>query len=299
MCPDGEETCELTNASNSQREAEASTKKLCALVERVLLENQDLRRRITGLAREGSLLSTAELMERSEDDAVTIRPSTMESPGGTAPDDTIVAFAFDFDPDLQASLVYSRSAKRAGDKQSIFSTTSTALQSAALSLFSNLSLSQISNISWYALPIYASDLSNSDMYNFGDEGVEQSTRTRNDSSLPTDSSLPAENLLLRLFEARQRRLALQQEAFAGVSSPHLESREDESSAKRLRHRDPLYYDGTSPPLSSPPVLHTRKRPPSPLTQRLGRVRMRQRLSKVAVETDFGHRPAAQSKQLTS
>ncbi|KAM0541928.1 hypothetical protein ACHAO7_010229 [Fusarium culmorum] len=49
--------------------------------------------------------------------------------------------------------------------------TSTALYTTALSLLSKLSLSQASNIAFYAIPVYSSDLSNSECYVFGDEGA--------------------------------------------------------------------------------------------------------------------------------
>jgi hypothetical protein len=48
---------------------------------------------------------------------------------------------------------------------------SSAMQSAALSAFSNLSLPQISYISFYALPGFTAHLSNSEQYVFGERGV--------------------------------------------------------------------------------------------------------------------------------
>lgn len=79
------------------------------------------------------------------------------------------AMGFTFDRDLQESRVYRRALP--GDGPSRTSLASSALYTTAMSLFSQLSLSQVSHISFYALPIYCSDLSNSWLYVFGDEGM--------------------------------------------------------------------------------------------------------------------------------
>ncbi|KAF2812713.1 uncharacterized protein BDZ99DRAFT_474833 [Mytilinidion resinicola] len=72
-----------------------------------------------------------------------------------------------YEQDLQASRVYKKSAKH----HSFSSFTSSVAHSATLSVFSSLSLSQVSYISFYALPVYATDLSNSDQYMFGEQGA--------------------------------------------------------------------------------------------------------------------------------
>lgn len=81
--------------------------------------------------------------------------------------------AFTLDSDLQASRVYRRAAVI--DRHSLTSTTSTALYTTALSVFSNLRLSQISNLSCYALPIYAMDIRNSQHYVFGEDSARTMT----------------------------------------------------------------------------------------------------------------------------
>ena len=79
------------------------------------------------------------------------------------------AINFAFEHDLVSSRVYRRALP--SDHPSMTSLTSSALYTTAMSLFSHLSLSQVSNISFYALPVYCTDLSHSELYVFGDQGV--------------------------------------------------------------------------------------------------------------------------------
>nr|RBQ97623.1 hypothetical protein FVER53263_00125 [Fusarium verticillioides] len=130
--------------------------------------------RIRGLEREGSIIA-----ESRRDDVSTLR-QTRGSKSVSFIDTQASAIKFTFDQDLQASRVYNRAIGR----QSMTSLTSTALYTTALSLFSNLSLSQVSNISFYALPVYSSDLSNSGCYIFGEEGA----LVKSDSSQAPKSS---------------------------------------------------------------------------------------------------------------
>ncbi|CZR32655.1 uncharacterized protein FPRO_01975 [Fusarium proliferatum ET1] len=158
----------------TMKEAQSSTRHLCTLVEELLQSNHDLASRIRGLEREGSIIA-----ESRRDDVSTFR-QTRGSKSISFIDTQASAIKFTFDQDLQASRVYNRAIGR----QSMTSLTSTALYTTALSLFSNLSLSQVSNISFYALPIYYNDLSNSDCYVFGEEGA----LVRSDSSQAPKSS---------------------------------------------------------------------------------------------------------------
>lgn len=152
--------------SHSMQEAESSTRRLCTLVEQVLQSNQNLAARINGLEREGSILSEGVSRIEPRDDASTVRQtriskafSFIETEGD--------ALRFTFEQDLYASRVYNKAVNR----HSISSLTSTALYATAMSVFSKLSLSQVSNISFYALPVYAFDLVNSGCYVFGEEGA--------------------------------------------------------------------------------------------------------------------------------
>ncbi|EXL45948.1 hypothetical protein FOCG_11942 [Fusarium oxysporum f. sp. radicis-lycopersici 26381] len=163
----------------TMKEAQSSTHHLCNLVEELLQSNQDLASRIRGLEREGSIIA-----ESRRDDVSTLR----QARGSKSPsfiDTQASAIKFTFDQDLQASRVYNRAIGR----QSMTSLTSTALYTTALSLFSNLSLSQVSNISFYALPVYSNDLSNNECYVFGEEGAV----VRSDSSQAPKSSTSQQN----------------------------------------------------------------------------------------------------------
>ncbi|RKL36722.1 hypothetical protein BFJ72_g8271 [Fusarium proliferatum] len=194
----------------TMKEAQSSTRHLCALVEELLQSNQDLASRIRGLEREGSIIA-----ESRRDDVSTFR-QTRGSKSVSFIDTQASAIKFTFDQDLQASRVYNRAIGR----QSMTSLTSTALYTTALSLFSNLSLSQVSNISFYALPVYSNDLSNSDCYVFGEEGAlvrsgsfeaprpsPSPRKTQNgadDSAPPTNDAQTPSRLLGRFARRRKR-----------------------------------------------------------------------------------------------
>lgn len=191
------------------KEAQNSTRHLCALVQELLQSNQDLASRIRGLEREGSIIA-----ESRRDDVSTLR-QTPSSQSVSFLDTQASAIKFTFDQDLQASRVYNRAINR----RSMTSLTSTALYTTALSLFSNLSLSQVSNISFYALPVYSNDLSNSDCYVFGEEGalvksdssqapesssLQQNTQTRADNNFPPTNQDQAPSRLLGRFARRRK-----------------------------------------------------------------------------------------------
>ncbi|KAF5558561.1 nicotinamide mononucleotide permease [Fusarium mexicanum] len=188
---------------------QCSTRHLCTLVQELLRSNQDLASRIRGLEREGSIIA-----ESRRDDFSTLR-QTRGSKSVSFIDTQASAIKFTFDQDLQASRVYNRAIGR----QSMASLTSTALYTTALSLFSNLSLSQVSNISFYALPVYSNDLSNSDCYVFGEEGAlgrsnssqapksspsQQKTQNRAENIPPLTNQAPAPSRLLGRFARRRK-----------------------------------------------------------------------------------------------
>lgn len=191
-------------------EAQSSTRHLCKLVEDLLQSNQDLASRIRGLERDGSIIA-----ESRRDDVSTLR-QTKGSKSVSFIDTQASAIKFTFDQDLQASRVYNRSIGR----QSMTSLISTALYTTALSLFSNLSLSQVSNISFYALPVYSNDLSNSDCYIFGEEGAlvrsgsfeaprpspsPQKTQNGADDGVPPTNEAQIPSRLLGRFARRRKK----------------------------------------------------------------------------------------------
>ncbi|KAI1307103.1 hypothetical protein F5Y03DRAFT_383875 [Xylaria venustula] len=150
----------------SMDEAKSCTQKLCVLVERMLESNQDLAERIRGLEREGSIISKARSEIIPGDDASTIRQASATSRSMLKTEDNLIK-RFAFEDDLETSRVYNKAIYR----HSQLSLTSTALHTTALSVFSKLSLSQVSGISFYALPVCAIDLHNSELYVFGEEGA--------------------------------------------------------------------------------------------------------------------------------
>jgi len=153
-------------------------------MEQVLASNQDLASRIRGLEREGSIFS-----QEARDNASTIQPHSRQRPSSFI-EKEIAALRFTFDGDLEASRVYNRAIL---NRHSMSSFTSTALYATAMSVFSKLSLSQVSNISFYALPVYSDDLSNSHFYVFGDEGAIQRLAVKGSSS-STESGASAQSL---------------------------------------------------------------------------------------------------------
>src|SRR3569833_1444260 len=182
------------------QEAENSTRRLCALVEAALNTNQELAERIRGLEREGSIIAET---TAGRDDVSTIRQTSASKTVSFIETDRL-ALKFTFDQDLQASRVYIRAVQ---NRQSMTSLTSTALYTTALSVFSNLSLSQGSNLSFYALPIYSLDLSTSHCYIFGEEGAMHSIEEDGRATQPIDESKRPEPRQ-RLSKSRAPRTAI-------------------------------------------------------------------------------------------
>ncbi|KAJ0107714.1 hypothetical protein J7T55_010321 [Diaporthe amygdali] len=141
-----------------------------------ILQCPDLAAKIDGLEREGSIIA------QSEAQSIASREHRSGALSGISliAQNTRFSLRFSFDRDLETSRVYNNANKR----DSMASTSSTALHATALSMFSKLSLSQLSNISFYALPIYSNDLSNSQCYIFGEEGALQSDTTAQPPSAP-------------------------------------------------------------------------------------------------------------------
>lgn len=147
-------------------EAQSCTQNLCVLVEQMLESNRDLAERIRGLECQGSIISKVPSSATLGDDTSTLKRASITGDDISPPDELQVT-RFAFEDDLESSHVYNKAIYR----HSQLSLTSTALHNTALSVFSKLSLSQISCISSYALPICAIDLSNSEFYVFGEGGA--------------------------------------------------------------------------------------------------------------------------------
>ncbi|KAI0421682.1 hypothetical protein F5X98DRAFT_329061 [Xylaria grammica] len=150
----------------SMQEAQSCTQKLRVLVEQILESNRGLAERIGSLEREGSIISRARSDMIPADNASTMRRVSATRGNKLEPGDMLVK-RFAFEQDLESSRAYAEAVYR----HSQLSVTSTALYTTALSVFSKLSLSQVSSISFYALPVYATDLHNSELYVFGEDGA--------------------------------------------------------------------------------------------------------------------------------
>ncbi|KAI9694371.1 MAG: hypothetical protein M1820_008971 [Bogoriella megaspora] len=148
---------------DSLKEAESSNKHLCSLVGEVLQSNEDLALRMLTLEEERSMGAGGSMSRVDSADGSLMNQSAIAMPNDF-PRKTADPFGFAFDGDLQTSRVYNR-AKRL----SISSVRSSALYSSAMSTLSRLSLSEVSIISFYALPVRSSDLSNSHNYIFGED----------------------------------------------------------------------------------------------------------------------------------
>lgn len=175
-------------SSKSNQEAENSITRLCALVEQVVISNQDLSARLRRLERGQSHFSLDAGNPRSvlEDDALTIRPQVGHQTGHDVIPSSTDTIGFAFDPILQTSRVYSNCRFR----HSQSSLTSSARQTVARSSFSSLSLSDISNISVFSLPIYAIDITNSKWYTFGPSFSIPSHVQQTPSSILTPATPP-------------------------------------------------------------------------------------------------------------
>ena len=134
---------------------------LCELTAKALQSNEDLAMRIDRLETE-SVLNLDTATRPTPDNAVETKLHT-----GKLTEEEVPTCTTPFEKELQESRVYNMRPKRF----SMSSLTSSAVHSTALSSLSGMSLSQVSCISFYALPVYAKDLSNSEQYVFGEQGA--------------------------------------------------------------------------------------------------------------------------------
>jgi hypothetical protein len=81
-------------------------------------------------------------------------------------------FGFVFEEELNGTWVYQRAARKMDGSSSIISS---AGRTASWSMLTGLSLSDISNIAVLALPIYAEEISNRELYQFGEIDIDALT----------------------------------------------------------------------------------------------------------------------------
>ncbi|KAF5535701.1 Rho guanine nucleotide exchange factor scd1 [Fusarium phyllophilum] len=144
--------------SDSQGGAEESQQKLIASVDNLLRGNTDPSRRMMALENTIDTMSRRRATIQSTRDTDALGRKSTSSWRSSL-------FEFDFEHDLKLSRVY-RHAKR--DTMD-FSARSSVARTHAWSCLSGISLSEISNISVLALPLYVEDISNPQHYDFGQE----------------------------------------------------------------------------------------------------------------------------------
>ncbi|CVK98811.1 uncharacterized protein FMAN_08425 [Fusarium mangiferae] len=147
--------------SDSLARAEESQQQLIAAVNMLLRDNTDLSRRMMGI--ENTIDTSRATIQFTRDIDVQGWKSTSSRRSSV--------FEFDFEHDLKLSRVY-RQAKR--DTMD-FSARSSVARTHAWSSLSGISLSDISDISVLALPLYVEDISNPQHYNFGQESIQPTT----------------------------------------------------------------------------------------------------------------------------
>ncbi|KAF2832706.1 hypothetical protein CC86DRAFT_401453 [Ophiobolus disseminans] len=148
----------------SDAEASRSQSTLEAMVEQLLLSNRQLCRRLRNLE---DVLDASSFVARGNDNAslfsraesttsATRRLSARETPSMIK----AISMRYAFEDDLESSRVYRMVKKDACDHSLI----SSAIRTQTWSIFSGLSLAEISNISVVALPLYVDDIKDGGQY---------------------------------------------------------------------------------------------------------------------------------------
>ncbi|KAM0382396.1 hypothetical protein ACHAPY_004388 [Fusarium culmorum] len=156
--------------SDSDRSATQHHEQLSANINLLLESNQSLSRRLMNLE---EAMDTATIASRRmsfltlvEDTSQGIA-SEQSHPSIAETDSTIGVSKFDFEDDLEASRAYRRAQRDTMD----FSFRSSIARSNSWSVFSGLSLGDISIMAVIALPVYQEDLANPEHYDFGNDPV--------------------------------------------------------------------------------------------------------------------------------
>ncbi|KAF7513794.1 hypothetical protein GJ744_007845 [Endocarpon pusillum] len=146
--------------------AEDSVKHLEGLVENMLTGHERLAQRLASF--ETTVAPSIDIQTQRDDARLSTTSSIREN-----------QFGFVFEEALKKSWVYQRAARNIDGSSSLFSS---AGRTASWSILTGLSLSDISNIAVLSLPIYAEDISNREMYQFGEVDIDTLKR---DHSLKT------------------------------------------------------------------------------------------------------------------
>jgi hypothetical protein len=168
----------LIYLSESDREAEQSQQSLLLLVQQLVENNVEISQRLKALEttletesiltacfRNGNTVETGDSADAITDQPLEISRRTTTTPMILDSSSTglpTIGFHSAFESDLNDSRVY----KRMQPYECDVSFTSSAVRSHSWSVFSGLSLSQISSISVIALPVYSRELFNKEWYEF-------------------------------------------------------------------------------------------------------------------------------------
>ncbi|KAF2801315.1 uncharacterized protein BDZ99DRAFT_483808 [Mytilinidion resinicola] len=177
----------------SDLEASQSQSQLNFQVEKLLSNNEELCKRLRNLedtfdarntlTRRLEDASIYEDNEEADSQTITTRRPMTERLGGPVMQTDIIRFAFE--SDLETSRVY----RNAQSSHCDASFASSVARTNAWSIFSGLSLADVSVISVIALPVYSVDIENRQWYTFGD--VDKVS----DSLAPVAVTMPLEKLL--------------------------------------------------------------------------------------------------------
>ena len=140
--------------------------RLCDRVDRVLASNQDMGRRLRDISHNTSHRAASTVTSSSDDaskkSSGTVTPP-IHPPGNVPEVIQRNQFGFAFEEDLFASCVY-RKPLFSNSRESLMTS---AARTTSSSILSALSLTDVSNISILAIPIYSHEISNSNRYSFG------------------------------------------------------------------------------------------------------------------------------------
>lgn len=177
--------------------------KLCDLVQSIVEQNLMLGERLKAL----DPIAAPPLIRSSEDNASVANGANIKRDGR----------GFAFEELLMNSRAYR---KAAGDNTDAFSIVSSAGRTASWSVLSGLSLSEISNIGILALPIFAVDISNSNIYDFetptADPGFPVGDAI--EAVSPDSKSSGRRRSISRLFDPLRRRSEPQETPFPPAES---------------------------------------------------------------------------------
>ncbi len=158
-------------SSQKQDDAEDKVDKLCDLVQKTLEQNVIISERLAAfetreLPRRSNMYGSTVQQPRTSDDFSRLGVTNWEDATGShdeVPNWQRNSRGFAFEELLKSSRVYRNAGQ---DNSDAFSVISSAGRTASWSMMSGLSLSEISHIAILAIPIYATDITNKDAYDF-------------------------------------------------------------------------------------------------------------------------------------